>query len=84
VELCRQLAGVHDYSCFVHTDDWRKHDNVLDVTKFDVEYFNMSKEEGPAVTVKFTLEAKGFRRTMVRNLVGFVVDVSGTSGGFSS
>lgn len=75
VELCRKLTGVHDYSCFVHTDDRRKRDNVTDVTKFDVEYLDVSKEEGPAVTVKFTLEAKGFRRTMVRNLVGFVVDV---------
>lgn len=74
-ELCRKLAGVHDYSCFVHKDDRRKRDNVMEVTKFHVEYLNVSKEEGPAVTVKFTLEAKGFRRTMVRNLVGFVVDV---------
>jgi tRNA pseudouridine38-40 synthase len=75
VESCHKLAGVHDYSCFVHKEERRKRDNVMEITKFDVEFLQISKEDGPAVTVKFTIEARGFRRTMVRNLVGFVVDV---------
>jgi tRNA U38,U39,U40 pseudouridine synthase TruA len=33
-------------------------------------------EEIPAVTGRFRLQAKGFGRSMVRNLIGFVVDVS--------
>lgn len=75
VELCQQLQGLHDFSCFVHKEERRKRDNVMELSKFDVEVMEESSEEAPAVTVKFLLEAKGFRRTMVRNLIGFVVDV---------
>ena len=48
----------------------------MQLNKFDVVTLQESKEEVPVVTVKFLLEAKGFRRAMVRNLIGFVVDVS--------
>lgn len=75
VDLCGKLQGTHDYSCFVHKEVRRDRANVMDVSKFDVEFVSVSSEEAPAVTVKFVLEAKGFRRSMVRNLVGFVVDV---------
>jgi tRNA U38,U39,U40 pseudouridine synthase TruA len=47
----------------------------MELSKFKVEVLDVSEEDAPAVTVKFVLEAKGFRRTMVRNLIGFVVDV---------
>lgn len=75
IELCQKLQGTHDFSCFVHKEDRRKRDNVMELKKFNVEFIEASSEEAPAVTVKFVLEAKGFRRTQVRNLVGFVVDV---------
>jgi tRNA pseudouridine(38-40) synthase len=75
VELCQKLTGTHDFSCFCHKEERRKRDNVMELSRFDVEVLSESNEEAPAVTIKFVLEAKGFRRTMVRNLVGFVVDV---------
>lgn len=74
-KLCEMLRGQHDFSCFVHKEERRKRDNNMDLSKFDMEILNESSEEVPAVTVKFVLEAEGFRRAMVRNLIGFVVDV---------
>jgi tRNA U38,U39,U40 pseudouridine synthase TruA len=59
----------------VHKENRCKRDNAIQVGKFDAEYLQISNEKGPAVTVKFTLEAKGFRQTMVRNLIDFVVNV---------
>ena len=74
VELCEKLQGTHDFSCFVHKEERRKRDNTMDLSKFNVNFIEESSEEAPAVTVRFELEAKGFRRAMVRNLIGFVVD----------
>jgi tRNA pseudouridine38-40 synthase len=75
-KLCAVLQGQHDFSCFVHKKERRKRDNNMELSKFEVITLKESNEEAPIVTVMFVLEAKGFRRTMVRNLVGFVVDVS--------
>jgi len=74
-ELCAKLQGTHDFSCFVHKVERRKRDNNMELSRFGVEFIDVSSEEAPTVTIKFILEAKGFRRTMVRNLIGFVVDV---------
>ena len=70
------LQEQHDFSCLVHKEERRKRDNNMELSKFEMNVINETFEEVPAVTVKFVLEAEGFRRSMVRNLIGFVVDVS--------
>ena len=72
---CQQLTGEHDYSAFVHKQSRREKDNVLTVERFTYDCLNETAEEAPIVTVRFQVEAKGFRRGMIRNLVGFVVDL---------
>lgn len=83
VRTCDALAGRHEFSCFVHKQDRRKKDNNIHLSKFDARMLTRQDEdesdtesgEAPACDVIFTLEAPGFRRSMVRNLVGFVVDL---------
>ena len=74
--LCHKLTGTHDYSAFIHKSDRQNHNNVKDVTRFDFELLQETLEHVPTITARFCLEARGFGRSMVRNLVGFVVDVS--------
>jgi tRNA pseudouridine38-40 synthase len=74
-ELCRRLAGDHDYSAFVHRQARRDKENALTVERLVCERLHETKEDAPVMTVRFVVEAKGFRRSMVRNLVGFLVDV---------
>ena len=74
-KYCQQLTGTHDYSAFVQKRSRREKDNVLTVDKFICERLAETSEEAPVVTVRFHAEAKGFRRGMIRNLVGFVVDL---------
>lgn len=74
--LCQKLTGDHDYSAFIHRSDRLTRDNVKKLTKFDLEIVSETSEAVPAVTARFRLEARGFGRSMVRNLVGYVVDVS--------
>ena len=84
--LCSTLIGRHDFTCFVHKHDRKAKNNIIELktmhfdclsnkhTSFDSS--ESSGERGASVCdVKFTLEAPGFRRSMARNLVGFVVDV---------
>jgi len=72
--LCAQLTGNHDYSAFIHKDDRAKRSYLIALKSFDVVMIHETSDQ--IVTVQFRLEAKGFGRSMVRNLVGFVVDVS--------
>ncbi len=72
---CQQLTGNHDYSAFVHKRSRREKDNTLTVDSFTYECLDETNEEAPILTIRFQVEAKGFRRGMVRNLVGFVVDL---------
>jgi len=85
-ELPRALQGVRDFSNFVHKSDrdsGRDHAVDLRVFRFDVLSEEEGEEEeeeeeggpGSVVTARFTLESKGFRRSMVRKIVGFCVDV---------
>lgn len=74
-ESCQNLAGNHDYSVFVHKKARRDKENVLTVDKLACERIHETQEDAPVVTVRFVVEAKGFRRSMVRNLVGFLVDM---------
>lgn len=73
--FCQQLTGKHDYSAFVHKSARREKDNTLTVERFHIERLEESAEAAPILTVRFLVEAKGFRRSMVRNLVGFLVDL---------
>jgi tRNA U38,U39,U40 pseudouridine synthase TruA len=70
-----------------HDDDGGGKQHEIDLFQFNiVESVTAKKEEEelgdnlmllpPVVDATFTLSAKGFHRSMVRNLVGFVVDVA--------
>jgi tRNA pseudouridine38-40 synthase len=72
---CHQLTGEHDYSAFVQRQSRRENSNVLTVESFDYEVLDDKGGDAPVVIVRFQVIAKGFRRGMVRNLVGFVVDL---------
>jgi tRNA pseudouridine(38-40) synthase len=72
---CHHLTGEHDYSAFVQKQSRRESSNVLVVESFDYETLEEKVEAAPVLVVRFHVIAKGFRRGMVRNLVGFVVDL---------
>jgi tRNA pseudouridine(38-40) synthase len=89
--VCQQFVGIHDFHFFVHKDEHKKQpngileckekDHTIDLLNFEVD-LQADESTGqfhtiPSVyTATFTLKAKGFHRQMVRNLVGFVVDVA--------
>jgi tRNA U38,U39,U40 pseudouridine synthase TruA len=83
--VCSILCGHHDLACFVHKDDRDKRDHKMTLQRFDAIVHEShtisgdtcrSEEATPSATnVTFIVEAGGFRRSMVRRLVGFVVDV---------
>lgn len=73
--LCQRMTGEHDYSAFVHKKARKDKSNILTVEKFTVKVLNETNEDAPVVNIMFIVEAKGFRRSMVRNLVGLVVDI---------
>jgi tRNA pseudouridine38-40 synthase len=70
-DLCRNLEGNHNYRAFVHKQDRDARTHVLSVDRVGLE----RKEDDGVVVVRLEFEAKGFRRSMIRNLVGFCVDV---------
>jgi tRNA pseudouridine38-40 synthase len=72
--LCEKLTGTHDYTAFVHKSTRKERENIL-LVKLSCDRLEETKEECPVVTVRFRVESKGFRRSMVRNLVGFIVDI---------
>jgi len=54
-------------------------DHVIDLFEFSVDIQSEEEEDKslpPVMNATFTLKAKGFHRSMVRLLVGFVVDVA--------
>ena len=54
-------------------------DHVIDLFEFSVDIQSEEEEDKslpPVMNATFTLKAKGFHRSMVRMLVGFVVDVA--------
>jgi tRNA pseudouridine(38-40) synthase len=75
--ICEFLQGSHDFAAFVHKDDRQKRSHVLTLSKmiFETKTVTTAEGEAPVVTGRFVVEAVGFRRSMVRNLVGFCVDV---------
>jgi tRNA pseudouridine38-40 synthase len=74
--ICKDLSGTHDYSAFIHKHDRTTRDYTIGLPTFEFEILEETKEPIPYITARFRLEAKSFGRAMVRNLVGFVVDVS--------
>jgi tRNA pseudouridine38-40 synthase len=73
---CLHLQGEHDFSVFVHKEDRRsQRKHVLTLQKMTFTILTETSDAAPVVTARLICEAKGFRRSMVRNLVGFCVDV---------
>ena len=91
-EMCQTLSGEHDYSNFVHKKERNNKSNVMKVNIWlekekpqQQEGNEPTKSNDPIMgsfsssicTVNIHCKSKdGFRRSMVRNLVGFIVDMS--------
>jgi tRNA pseudouridine38-40 synthase len=73
--MCLLLEGKHDFSVFVHKQARRDKDNTLTLEKLQCNRKSETDEDSPIVLAELNFESKGFRRSMVRNLVGFLVDV---------
>ena len=75
--VCAFLHGPHNFAAFVHKEDRYKKCQELTVSKLQFEILHESSHQAAAsvVTARFVVESAGFRRSMVRNLVGFCVDV---------
>jgi tRNA pseudouridine(38-40) synthase len=88
-KACNSLQGQHDFSSFVVKCDRRNRDNLIHLKTFSVSFkdaidiedddsnnnVDIAADDIPC-NATFTLEAGGFRRQMVRRLIGFVVDVA--------
>jgi len=90
-QACNMFVGKHNFVNFVHKDERKKtnstsnaeedtsSDHVIDLFEFSVDIQSEEEEDTslpPVMNATFTLKAKGFHRSMVRLLVGFVVDVA--------
>ncbi|MEN6468374.1 MAG: tRNA pseudouridine(38-40) synthase TruA [Smithella sp.] len=67
-EAARHLLGAHDFSCFCATGTDVK-DRVRTLTAIIIE-------TGPDGLIEITVEAKGFLKYMVRNIVGTLTEVA--------
>ena len=87
-KVCNLLKGQHDFSSFVVKTDRRSRDNNIDLRRFSVCYKDPEDNDDDdgsndkidtadvPCDATFTLEAGGFRRQMVRRLIGYAVDVA--------
>lgn len=73
-DYCELLTGSHDYSAFVHKEARKMRDNQMTVDRLDYERVRFRDDQVPIWEVRFLVEAKGFGRSQVRNMVGFLVD----------
>eukprot|EP00533_Pseudo-nitzschia_delicatissima_P006268 CAMPEP_0116097004 /NCGR_PEP_ID=MMETSP0327-20121206/10483_1 /TAXON_ID=44447 /ORGANISM="Pseudo-nitzschia delicatissima, Strain B596" /LENGTH=211 /DNA_ID=CAMNT_0003588745 /DNA_START=533 /DNA_END=1169 /DNA_ORIENTATION=- len=73
-QYCELLTGAHDYSAFVHKEARKTRDNQMTVDRLDYERVKFRNDQVPIWEVRFLVEAKGFGRSQVRNMVGFLVD----------
>lgn len=74
--VCKGLSGTHDFTNFVHIEDRWSQDQTVTIERFDsVILETTAVEHGDILTMRFTLEASGFRRYMIRYLIGYLVDV---------
>lgn len=75
-EMCKYMSGEHDFSSFVHKKDRKKKSNVMNIQinlNLDTE---IEEEISIGLATIYFKSKDGFRRSMVRNLTGFLVDVS--------
>lgn len=72
---CELLTGTHDYSAFVHKQARKIRDNHMTVDQLNYKRVKFRDDTVPIWEVRFLVEAKGFGRSQVRNMVGFLVDV---------
>eukprot|EP00956_Cyclotella_meneghiniana_P002028 scaffold2251_cov73-Cyclotella_meneghiniana.AAC.10 len=88
---CEAFVGLHDFHNFVHSEEHKKRtkcnnggecsakEYMTNLHSFDVDLEVEGRSESstmpPVYNAIFTLKAKGFHRQMIRNLIGFVVDV---------
>jgi tRNA pseudouridine38-40 synthase len=73
------LQGTHDYTPFVHRKDRDERSHVMTIDKAAYDILQESTDGFPGTTVvtaRWTFTARGFRRSLVRNLVGFIVQCS--------
>ena len=74
--FCSLLRGTHDYSAFVHKDARKERNNMMTVSRVECQRIKTSMKDGaPICDVRFVVEAKGFGRSQVRNMIGFIVDL---------
>ena len=86
-EACNALEGKHDFALFTHRRDRFNKQKLTDLIRFRAEILDSINIFGnindsrtdlfgshQPILMKFTAEAEGFRRGMVRHLVGYVVD----------
>eukprot|EP00977_Amphora_coffeiformis_P024939 scaffold17685_cov169-Amphora_coffeaeformis.AAC.3 len=77
--LCQQLQGSHDYTSFVHKDErgpsHEPHILTVDHIEYHVQRCTLSScpPNSHIITAQFEFHAAGFRRGMVRHLMGFLV-----------
>jgi tRNA pseudouridine38-40 synthase len=82
--ICNQLTGEHDFSSFLHksersnhaSENKDRHRKTLDTFRVSLPFIISEDVAVPIVIAQFQLEARSFGRSMIRNLVGFVVDIS--------
>jgi len=80
-ELCQRLQGEHDYFAFVHRNERHEggRSHVMTVDRITLTLSQIisqdDDEEAPVIVARMEFEAQGFRRSMIRNLVGYCVDV---------
>jgi tRNA pseudouridine38-40 synthase len=79
-QYCKLLCGEHDFSAFVHKKARNERDNgCKPVTRFECVRTRTTWLDGsdtPSVCdVRFEVEAQGFGRSQVRNLIGYIVDI---------
>ena len=68
------LKGTHNYDVFVHKEERDIRSNIMTIDRIWFKEIFNSGEAVPSKTIRLFFESEGFRRTMVRNLVGFIVD----------
>ena len=87
--LCKAMEGNHNFAAFVHKEErlqkQQGHNMVLERFSFAITQVKTTTarasttgatNDAAVVDAIFTLEAKGFARSMCRNLVGYMVDVA--------
>lgn len=73
-DFCKVFSGSRDYTLFVHKKAQNTRNNKMTVNRFDCKRKLLTDGISPIWEIKFILESKGFGRSQVRNMVGWIVD----------